>query len=233
MGCGASLPASEVFLGQPLDAPVSKPLIAALTAQTTVAIKQKFLSLSSSDFTVKDKEGNLVAKLDGKNMSLRTRTVLMDAQGEHVACILEKVFSMSPSFFVYSFSPRYEGQQPTDETQYDKPLYAYAKIWKKNMSIKDEFHICMCTKDTGDNEYEKAAEGSFEGKAPGTMSPKCSITYKGKGCALVDRKVLDWGDLIGTNAYTVTMAPGVDPMLMIAFVAIKDKIMEQQQQNSG
>ena len=85
----------------------------------------------------------------------------------------------------------------------------------------------MCTKDTGDNEYESAEAGSFEGTAPGTMSPKCSITYKGVGCCLVERKVIEWGDLIGTNAYSVTIAAGVDPMLMIAFVAIKDKIAEQ------
>ena len=113
------------------------------------------------------------------------------------------------------------------------PLYAYAKVWKKVMSIEDEFHICMCTKDTGDNEYEAAEEGSFLGVAPGTMSPKCSVTYKGVGCCLVDRKVLDWGDLLGTNAYTVTMAAGVDPALFIAFVAIKDKIAEKERQSAG
>lgn len=228
MGCGASLPQSSEFFSPPLQEPVSKPLVPALTKETTVAMKQKFLSLSGGDFSVKDKEGNVFAKLDGKNMSMRERTVLMDANGEPVACILEKILSMSPAFFVYAFEPRYEGQAPTSETQNGKPLYAYAKVFKKLMSIKDEFHICMCTKDTGDNEYEKPDAASFDGKAPGTMSPKCSLTYKGSGCALVDRKVLDWGELIGANAYTLTMAAGVDPMLMIAFVAIKDKIAETQ-----
>ena len=227
MGCGASLPDASVFLSTPLAAPVSLPLVPATTKETTVAIKQKFLSLSGGDFSVKDMDGNVVAKLDGKNLSLRERTVVLDANGQPCACILEKIFAMSPAFFVYAFSPRYDGQQPTNETQNEMPLYAYAKVWKKAMSIKDEFHICLCTKDTGDNEYEKAEEGSFTGLAPGTLSPKCQITYKGVGCALVDRKVLDWGDLIGNNAYTLTMAAGVDPMLMVAFVAIKDKIAEQ------
>lgn len=211
-------------------------------------------------------------------------------------------------------------------------------MWKKVLSVRDEFHICMCTKDTGDNEYEKAEDASFDAVAPvrtalrargrslilptltkgtiyilhrtsyftsyillrtsyhsqrrrkavhrwrwhrrglpraprrrmhlasrilhlisqGTLSPKCSIKYKGVGCCLVDRKVIDWGEMVGMNAYTVTMAAGVDPvrdrqtehgdvhtpcvarganipfcaeprlpqMLMIAFVAIKDKIAE-------
>ena len=83
MGCGASLPDASVFLSTPLAAPVSLPLVPATTKETTVAIKQKFLSLSGGDFSVKDMDGNVVAKLDGKNLSLRERTVVLDALRVH------------------------------------------------------------------------------------------------------------------------------------------------------
>ena len=102
---------------------------------------------------------------------------LYDADG-----FLEKVW-----FFVDSFVPYLEGQKPTNETQNGQPLYAWGKVgqfaewqayyasfhpnhasgcqvWKRAISISDEFQICMAT---GDNEYEEAEGYTYQGKAPG------------------------------------------------------------------
>lgn len=120
MGCGASLPSNDAFLSTPLAEPVTTPLVPATTSLTTVAMKQKFLSISGGDFNIKDKEGNLVAILDGKNMSMRERSVLLSPSGEPVACILEKILAMSPAYFVYAFSPRCtEMRGPTHDPNSD------------------------------------------------------------------------------------------------------------------
>ena len=38
------------------------------------------------------------------------------------------------------------------------------QVWKRAISISDEFQICMAT---GDNEYEEAEGYTYQGKAPG------------------------------------------------------------------
>ena len=89
-------------VGGLLATPVAEPCLPVTSTQITIAMKQKFFSLSGSDFSIKDMEGNVIAVLDGKNMSMRDRIVLNDASGTAVCCVLEKVFSMSPAYFVYS-----------------------------------------------------------------------------------------------------------------------------------
>ena len=69
----------------------------------TYAVPQKFMSLSGQDMKLKDKEGNVIARTDGKNLSIRSRCVLSDSNGKPVVCILEKVLAMSSSYFVYAF----------------------------------------------------------------------------------------------------------------------------------
>lgn len=190
-----------------------------------LAMKEKILSLSGQDFSIKSKDGKVVAIMQGKNLSLRDRSVLKDAAGEPVACILEKMLSMSISFFVYSFKPYFKGQEPTSEKQGGQPLYAWAKVWKKSMSVTDEFHICMAT---GNNEYEPANEGSYKALAPGYLSSQLMVTKGGQGCCLITRAELQWGDLIGGNHYEVSIAAGIDPILMVALVGIRDRAAEKE-----
>mmetsp|Transcript_63823 Transcript_63823/g.106132 ORF Transcript_63823/g.106132 Transcript_63823/m.106132 type:complete len:228 (+) Transcript_63823:56-739(+) len=221
--CCGKLPSSEEFL-EKFEASPAKCLGQPSSDVILLAMQQKFLSLSSQDFSVKDNKGNIIAILDGKNLSLRDRAVLMNANREPIACLLEKIFSGSITFFVYAYKPYFDGQKPCGEKQNGQELYAWAKIWKKLLSITDEFHICMAT---GDNEYEAAEPGTYEGKAPGKLSSKLMVTKNGKGCCLIDREELQWGDLIGTNSYAVSIAAGIDPVLMIALTAIKDRSEEQ------
>ena len=51
-------------------------------------------------------------------------------------------------------------------------LYAWAKVWKRSLSITDEFTICMAT---GDNEYEEAEKGTYKAIAPGKLSSKLMV----------------------------------------------------------
>ena len=62
--------------------------------------------------------------------------------------------------------------------------------------------------------------------APSMTSPKLQVWKDGRGCALVERKVIDWGELIDINGWTLTIAKGIDPILMIALISVKDAIAD-------
>lgn len=55
-------------------------------------------------------------------------------------------------------------------------------------------------------------------------SPKLQVSKDGRGCALIERKVIDFGELIDMNGWTLKIAKGIDPILMIALVSVKDAI---------
>lgn len=171
------LPSADEFLAE--HEVGMNPALATKTDKiTTLAIKQKLLSLTGQSMTIKDKDGKTWAKIDGKVFSMRDRCVIEDVDGNPVCCIIEKVLSMSFTYFVYSFKPYYDGQQPTPETQDGKPLYAWAKIWQRLVAITEEYSICMAV---GDNEYQEPEAPLFKAKAPSMTSPKLQV------CARADQ----------------------------------------------
>ena len=120
--CCGKLPEVAEFL-QSFEAPPTRCLGAPKSEQLIFVMPEKFLSLSGQDAPIEDKSGSTLAILDGKNLSLRDRAVLMDADRKPIACIREKLFYDADGFlekvwfFVDSFVPYLEGQKPTNETQ--------------------------------------------------------------------------------------------------------------------
>merc|ERR1712232_945510 len=95
---------------------------------------------------------------------------------------------------------------------------------KRLVAITDEFEICMAV---GDDKYEAADAGSYKATAPSMTSPKLQVEKKGKGCALIERKVIDFGELIDINGWELTVAKGIDPILMIALISTKHAIKDK------
>ena len=50
------------------------------------------------------------------------------------------------------------------------------------------------------------------------------MTYmKGGGCALIEaNRAFDDGELAGSKGYAITMARGMDPLLVVALLAVRD-----------
>jgi hypothetical protein len=219
----ATLPNADDFLHEhPVDAYKG---LAPPTKKTTIfAVKQKLLSLTGQSMSIKDKENQLLASIDGKILSLRDRCVIHGADGQPACCIIERILSMSRSYFVYSYKPYFAGQTPWVDMMAGAYLYAWAKFWKRLVAITDEFEICMAV---GDDEYEAADAGSYKATAPSMTSPKLQVEKQGKGCALIERKVIDFGELIDINGWELTVAKGIDPILMIALISTKDAIKDK------
>jgi len=227
MGCGASLPSAAEFLKE-FPAPEKQYSNFRCDSVVTLKVKQKFFSLRG-DFTVKDTEGNPYCKVTGILASMRTRVVIKDMDDNPVACVIEKILSMSPAMFIYGFKPYFEGQKPCSETQNDLPLYAWAKVWKPLQSITLMLCVQMAN---GDDSYTEASltTADYKAKAPSMTAPRLSVVKgadfnAGNGCALIDRSTLQFE---GMNVYDVTVAKGIDPILIIAMTICKDKIEEKQ-----
>jgi len=219
----AQLPEADDYLGA--FNPKSHPCLSTpVDKMVTLRVQQKLFSLTGQSMDIRDTEGNVVAKLGGKFMSLRDRAVLSDAKGNPVCCVIEKVFAMSPAYYVYSFKPYFAGQKPSGEKQDGKDLYAWAKCWKKMMSFTDVFEICMAI---GDNEYQAPGEGTYRAKAPSVLSPKLIVAKDHQACALLDRDVLSLSEMLDWNGWTLTCAPGTDIFLFIALVSVKDAIKDK------
>ena len=139
--CCGKMPDAVDFLAQFPPEPekcLGKPSDEVFTFNMT----QKLISLNGQGHSIKTKDGQVLATMQKKALSLRDRYVLKDYAGEPVACILEKVMSIGPVFFVYSFKPYFEGQLPTSEKQGGKPLYAWAKVWRKTSWVT-EYHLSL------------------------------------------------------------------------------------------
>lgn len=79
-----AMPPSVVVVGQQYCAPYPVDL----------TVKKKALSLSDGDFSVLDVNGNAVFMVKGKLLSLRDRRVLVDAAGNPIISMQQKVFLM-------------------------------------------------------------------------------------------------------------------------------------------
>ena len=262
MGCGASLPSAAEFLRADFPAPEKQYGNLPCDKVVTLKVKQKFFSLRG-DFIVKDTEGASYCKVVGVLASMRTRVIIKDMDDNPIACVIEKIMSMSPAMFIYGFKPYFEGQNPVSETQNDLPLYAWAKVWKPLKSITSMLCVQMAN---GDDSYTEASFGTadYKAKAPSMTAPRLSVV-KGadmgaNGCALIDRSTIQFEGMnvydvrnprlertpqlaraqplppsiqqemsaIAFAAPQVTVAKGIDPILIVGMTICKDKIEEKE-----
>ena len=56
------------------------------------------------------------------------------------------------------------------------------------------------------------------------LAPRLQVAKGDAGCALIERPTIDWEF---ANSYRVTVAKGIDPILMLALTICKDKLEEK------
>lgn len=219
MGCNNSLPAEETFIVK--HRPDSANIVDELVDEQSslkLCVKEKLFSWSGDTFKIKKGDGSDFLEVKGVVMSMRDRMVLRDLSGNPIAVCLRKMLSLEASFYIYTLKPRVNGQQVSSESEDGKPLYSWAKVNKDMMTLPQSYSIYMAT---GHDEFDN---GSYKGESPGIGSPKMSIKKGGQGACLVDRAVFQFDCM---NCYALTVAPGIDPALMICFTAIRDELKEK------
>jgi hypothetical protein len=188
--------------------PGSNPLVAA----NTYTLKNRIFRMHE-DYDIEDKNGLVAFKVAAHMLSLHAPQFLLDKKGKKV-CMLRKEFSGTTNFYLYSYSPAFEGQESTekdDEEFGDKPVYRFGKIKTVFPAFPSrwEYHLYRPS-----NEFEKVGE----------ISSVCSLSsqlimqdvygidmFKLDDCGRVKK------DRGGTaEIYKLDVANGVDPLQAIA-----------------
>ena len=150
----------------------------------------------------------------GKAVSLRDRMILQDSRTKApVAVILQMHLKAETTFKIYTFEPNFENQEPSENQKHDdRPLYEWAKC-------KDKFFSVRKTMKTADGvEYVMDGCGKVFAK-----HRQMVISRDGKPCMYARERTL--GVFTG-NQWEIQIGPGIDPALMVAFMAVMDEMNE-------
>jgi len=158
--------------------------------------------------------GPFEADIKGAAMSFRDRMVVRDTQsGTPVAVILSMMFSFERTFKIYTFCPNFDGQRPSQNQKHEgRALYEFAECKDKFMSIRTTLKTVI-----GDDYVTDAVGSTMSG------TRELRVTRNGHVCAYM--KTLNLGFMAG-NKWELKIAPGIDPVLMVAFRAIMDEMNE-------
>ena len=172
----------------------------------------------ASGFTVTDQTGAPHCLVVGES----DRVVIKDADGNAIACVRETKDLGSLGARIYCFKPSFAGQLPTSEKQDGLPLYDWAKVPSRPPSLA-----------TGQTSFEAhMANGNdkYRAQTPSFASPHAKVDFM-RGptvacCCLMDRSIsrveASPGIYLREHVYDVTIAPNVDPVLMICLAIYVD-----------
>ena len=88
--------------GNPAVAVVGQHFMAPYPVDLTIV--RKMLTISEGNFGVTDANGNIMFKVKGKLLSLRDRRILLDAAGNPILSLQQKVNSCLIQFIVLNFT---------------------------------------------------------------------------------------------------------------------------------
>ena len=154
---------------------------------------------------------------------------------QNIVAITRSRYTFLPSHIIYSPRPRYEGQLPSThhpngvyQDQQEQLFYPWALVQKKGRRMDHEVNIHFVS--SPDNNSKKidgifdaqpahTAKHGFDGNRHHThtvvlrnhssSSTPCSIMFRSP---------------IQRDLYDITIAPGIDPLLMICYFAIHSKM---------
>ena len=227
MGCGSSsLPNADEFLGVHAAPSVEYSVGRVSTERLVLKFKAGCWQAGASGFTVTDQTGAphcLVVPQAAPTSLLADRplrVVIKDADGNAIACVRETKDLGSLGARIYCFKPSFAGQLPTSEKQDGLPLYDWAKVDSQHsLSQRTTFKAHMAN---GNDKYRA--------QTPSFASPHAEVEImRGPtvaGCCLMDRSIsrveASPGIYLREHVYDVTIAPNVDPVLMICLAICID-----------
>jgi len=160
--------------------------------------------------------GNFEVDVKGKSLTLRDTMILRDNETETPVAVMYVMFlKWETTFKIYTFSPNAENQVPSKQKYDDRDLYEWAEC-------KDKFFSVQKTLKTVDGTtYVMDGVGKVL-----AAHRKMRITRNGVPCMYAQEKNL--GIFTG-NQWEIKIGPGIDPCLMVAFMAVMDEMNENKQ----
>ena len=210
--CSSSQPNADEFLGVFAAPPVEYSRLGLVSTKRLV-LKQKVIDwndrgATTPPFAVKDETGKpyciVVPGNVRRSINDPFRVVIKDTDGNPIALISFRKGRGS----IDGFRPLFAGQLPISEKQDGMPLYAWAKIARGGETW---LRVAMANPN-GNTKYDYQASITSDSK-------HASVIKANLGCCLMDRSIVrveaSPGIYVREHVYDVTIAPGIDPVLMI------------------
>ncbi|XP_065041544.1 protein LURP-one-related 10-like [Musa acuminata AAA Group] len=172
-----------------------------------LTVTKKALSLTGNDFTVTDVNGNVVLKTKGVFFSLRNRRVLLDAAGNPLLTLQQKILTLHGKCRVFR-----------GESTDSKDLLFSVKMSNLLQFFKTKLHVIMAS-----NTNEDACDFKIKGRY---FRRSCTV-HRGESNSIVAemrRKITVKNLLLGKDTFSVTVYPNVDYAFVASLIVIFDKI---------
>mmetsp|Transcript_53959 Transcript_53959/g.107410 ORF Transcript_53959/g.107410 Transcript_53959/m.107410 type:complete len:254 (+) Transcript_53959:62-823(+) len=225
---------------------VDKVIHAPRTTETTkLELKQKFWSWSGDDYDVKDPTGKIYLKVSGKVFTIRDKMILLDASGNKICMIQEKIIGSSindaQSFQIFTYKPKDRGQESTEKDD-GTPVYRYAvvhqKVWNTGNNFGDQYNAYLY-----DNNEQKEPPlfSAFRETWRWEWDSKVNV-FKGdqvvakngnlEECEIVAKfGMFDknwWDNVVDDNSlYGIEMTKDLDPILNVCLAIICDAMKDK------
>uniref|UniRef100_A0A0E0LIP2 Protein LURP-one-related 15 n=1 Tax=Oryza punctata TaxID=4537 RepID=A0A0E0LIP2_ORYPU len=172
-----------------------------------LTVTKKSISLTDGDFTVTDANDTVVLKVKGTLFSVRHRRVLLDAAGQPLLSMQEKILSMHNRWEVY----RGDSAHSCDK------LFTVKKSSMLQM-MKTEMDIFLAG---------NTSEHVCDFKIKGSYFDRSSAFYLGNSNTIIaqmNRKHTAASVVLGRDVFSITVFPQVDYVFIAALVAILDDV---------
>ncbi|XP_065007280.1 protein LURP-one-related 10-like [Musa acuminata AAA Group] len=172
-----------------------------------LTVTKKALSLTGNDFTVTDVNGNVVLKTKGVFLSLRNRRVLLDAAGNPLLTLQQKILTLHGICRVFR-----------GESTDSKDLLFSVKMSSLLQFFKTKLHVIMAS-----NTNEDACDFKIKGRY---FRSSCTV-HRGESNSIVAemrRKITVKSVLLGKDTFSVTVYPNVDYAFVASLILIFGKI---------
>lgn len=154
------------------------------------------------------------ADIQGKNFSIKDKMILCNRSNQEIGIIL-KNFGLRTTYTIYGFHPAKPGQEPSKTKHNNRQLYKFAEVVDLPMSFD---YTIQC--EDGTVYRAEVAGGRLVGRR------QMRVVKDRQMCALVGEERMMAGNFRG-QIWDVKIAPGADPLMMIAFVAILEECLER------
>lgn len=174
-------------------------------------------AFSQNKFKDKIKVVSSAEEVVCKTANVKDRVIIADCEENVFALIIQSIHLTSQSYTIYGIEPIFPRQKPSPHRYENHNLFAWAKVTalsKKSLSVD----VC----DERGFEAEVYTLERVDAGSQGHLFGSKPVLVKKYGQAAAILRQGEFHDGISGPVWSGTVAPGVDPAMLIGFIAILD-----------
>ncbi|KAK1321260.1 Protein LURP-one-related 15 [Acorus calamus] len=174
-----------------------------------LTVTKRPISLSGGDFVVTDSDGGVVFKVKGRAIRVRDRRVLVDAVGNPILTMKEKLWTLHKRWQVYR----------GDSIESKDLLFSVKR--SSFLQVLTELHVFMA---------QHSREDVCDFKVFGNYSDRmCTVSLANSSAAIaqMSRKYTMTNLLLPKDTFKVTVFPNVGCAFITALIVILDEITKK------